>query len=73
MTKTLRRELAERMTGLDEDQALSPAALVEIVDTAVHAVEAWLRQERINYALAATCACRGPSRAIEELIKEAVK
>jgi hypothetical protein len=70
VTKTLRRELAERFDGLDDHE---PALRAEIVDTAVHAVEAWLRQERINYALAATCACRGPSRAIEELIKEAVK
>ena len=73
MTKTLRRELAERFDGLDEETLHVNATRAEIVDTAVHAVEAWLRQERINYALAATCACRGPSRAIEELIKEAVK
>jgi hypothetical protein len=70
MTKTLRRELAERMDGLDDE---GTPTLAEIVDTAVHAVEAWLRRERINYMLAASCACRGPSRAIEELIQEAVK
>lgn len=72
MTKTLRTHLAERMDGMDSSY-VPTSMLAEILDTAVHAVEAWLRQERINYALAATCACRGPSRAIEELIKEAVK
>ncbi len=45
--RTLRRELAERIGGLDIEcgcERLCHSEEAEIVDTAVHAVQAWLSQ-----------------------------
>jgi hypothetical protein len=69
MTKTLRRELAERFDGLDEADLGFASARAEAVDTAVHAVEAWLRGVRDGYALPG----RGSAQVVDRLIREAVK
>jgi len=73
VTKTLRTHLAERFDEDPTDAYGQPLSGAELVDAAVHAVEAWMRQE---FDL-----CRevggewGMARGtvLKELIKEAVK